>query len=70
MARAAGPCVDAISSNLNADWNDGTFVRCYLETLHRITGKPILVTEIYGAAQENRSGNRNTHGIYPVVKRQ
>jgi len=70
VARAAGRYVDAISSNLNADWNDGTFVRCYLDTLHRITGKPILVTEIYGAAQENRSGNRNTHGIYPVVKRQ
>lgn len=70
VARAAAPFVDAISSNLNADWNDGTFLRCYLDTLHEITGKPILITEIYAAARQNRSGNRNTHGIYPVVERQ
>jgi hypothetical protein len=70
VARAAAPWVDAISSNLNADWNDGSFLRCYLDTLHQITGKPIVVTEIYGAANSNRTGNRNTHGIYPVVERQ
>ena len=70
VARAAGPYVDAVSTNLNAAWNDGTFPRFYLDTLHRLTGKPILVSEIYMAANENRSGNRNSRGIYPVVATQ
>ena len=40
------------------------------ETAAALGGLGLAVTEIYGAAHENRSGNRNTHGIYPVVKRQ
>jgi hypothetical protein len=70
VARAAGPWVDAVSTNLNAAWNDGTFPRYYLDTLHRLTGKPILVSEFYMAASENRSGNRNSRGVYPVVATQ
>lgn len=67
VARAAGRYVDAVSSNVNASWNDGTFLRCYLDTLHALTGKPILVGEFYLAATNNRSGNRNSMGIFPVV---
>ena len=70
VARAAAPYVDVISTNLNAAWNDGTFPRFYLDTLHRLTGKPILVSEIYMAANENRTGNRNSRGVYPVVATQ
>lgn len=70
VARAAAPYVDAISSNLNANWNDGTFARCYLETLHALTGKPIFASEFYMAATVNRSGNRNSHGVFPVVPTQ
>jgi hypothetical protein len=70
VVRAAAPYVDAISSNLNASWNDGTYLRCYLETLHALAGKPVLATEVYLAATENRSGNRNDMGIYPVVPTQ
>jgi hypothetical protein len=70
VARAAGKYVDAISSNLNASWNDGTFLRCYLDTLHRLTGKPILISEFYMAAKENRSGNKNSQGIFPAVDTQ
>ena len=70
VARAAAPHLDAISSNLNAQWNDGTFLRCYLETLHALTRKPVLVSEFYMAARENRSGNRNDHGLFPVVPTQ
>ena len=70
VARAAARYVDAISSNLNASWNDGTFARCYVETLHRLTGKPVLIGEFYMAARENRSGNKNTRGVYPVVATQ
>ncbi|HTD68001.1 MAG TPA: hypothetical protein VK846_15860, partial [Candidatus Limnocylindria bacterium] len=67
VARAAGRYVDVSSSNLNASWNDGTFLRCYLDTLHALIGKPIVISEFYLAAADNRSGNRNTHGIYPVA---
>jgi hypothetical protein len=70
VARACAPYVDAVSSNLNASWNDGAFLRCYLDTLHALTGKPILVSEIYLAAMENRSGNKNSQGVFPVVATQ
>jgi len=70
VARAAAPWMDAVSTNLNASWNDGIYLRCYLETLHRLTGKPILVGEFYLAASENRSGNRNSNGLFPVVPSQ
>ncbi|HZO85494.1 MAG TPA: hypothetical protein VFC26_09785 [Verrucomicrobiae bacterium] len=70
VARAAAKYVDAISSNLNAHWNDGTFLRCYLDTLHRLTGKPILISEFYMAAMENTSGNKNSQGIFPTVTTQ
>jgi hypothetical protein len=67
VAKAAAPWVDAISSNLNANWNDGTYLRCHLDTLYALTGKPILVSEVYLSAKENRSGNRNDQGVFPVV---
>lgn len=70
VAVAAAPYLDAISSNLNANWNDGTFARCYLDTLHRLTGRPIFVSEFYLSAAKNRSGNRNNHGVFPVVATQ
>lgn len=67
VALAAARYVDVVSCNLNAAWNDGTFPRFQLDTLHALTQKPILVSEFYLAARENRSGNRNDHGVYPVV---
>ena len=70
VAQAASPWVDAISSNLNAHWNNGNYLRCYLETLHRLTGKPIMISEFYSAAYENRSGNRNNKGVFPVTQTQ
>ena len=70
VARAAAGWVDAISSNLNASWNDGTYLRCHLDTLHALTGKPIFVSEVYMSAKENSSGNRNDQGIFPVVATQ
>ena len=70
VARACTRYVDAVSSNLNASWSDGSFARFYLETLHQLARKPILIGEFYMAAQANRSGNKNTRGIYPVVATQ
>ncbi len=70
VARAAGPHVDVVSTNLNASWNDGSFLRSYLDTLHALTGKPILASEIYLSAMENRSGNPNDSAVFPVVRTQ
>jgi hypothetical protein len=70
VARAGARYVDAVSSNLNANWNDGLFARFYLDTLHRLTGKPVVIGEFYLAAAQNRSGNKNSYGIYPVVNTQ
>ena len=70
VARASARYVDAVSSNLDASWDDGSFARYYLDTLHALTGKPILISEFYLAASENRSGNKNTQGVYPVVATQ
>jgi hypothetical protein len=70
VARACVRYVDAVSINLNAGWNDGSYPRFQLDTLHALTGKPVLVGEFYMSARENRSGNKNTHGVYPVVATQ
>jgi hypothetical protein len=67
VARACERYVDAVSSNLNASWNDGTWARFYLATLHELTHKPIFVSEYYMAAAANRSGNQNSQGIFPVA---
>ena len=70
IARASKPYIDVASTNLGADWTDGTNSPFQLETLHYITGKPILITEFYMCATENRSGNKNTSANFPVVQTQ
>jgi hypothetical protein len=62
--------VDVVSTNLNASWNDGTFIQSYLDTLHALTDKPVLVSEFYMAAKENKSGNKNNVGGFPQVSTQ
>jgi hypothetical protein len=71
VAKAAGPYVDVISTNF--DWpeaSDGYLPCGFLANLHRWTGRPVLVTEYYVAARENRSGNKNTGGIFLTVENQ
>ncbi|RYG36916.1 hypothetical protein EON81_08285 [bacterium] len=70
VARAAAPYVDGISTNLGAEWTDGGLSRFFLESLHKVTKKPLIVTEFYMAAMENRSGNRNSSGGFPIVQTQ
>jgi hypothetical protein len=70
LAAASRAHVDVVSTNLNVSWNDGTFVDSYLDTLHELTGKPLLVSEFYMAAQENRSNNKNEVGGFPIVTTQ
>jgi hypothetical protein len=70
VATAARPYVDVVSTNLNANWNDGTFTRSYLDTLHELTGKPVIVSEFYMSAEQNQSGNKNKVGGFPIVATQ
>jgi hypothetical protein len=70
VVRACREHVDVVSGNLNAAWSDGTFPRFYLDTLHSLTGKPVLVSEFYMAARQNRSGNKNRSGTFPTVTTQ
>lgn len=70
VAKQAGKYVDVLSTNLNADWFDGTFAHFYLPELERLTHKPILISEYYVAAKENRTGNKNDSSGFPVVQTQ
>jgi hypothetical protein len=70
VATAAGRYVHVISTNLNAAWNDGTFPKYHLDTLHRLAKRPVIVSEYYMSAAQNRSGNRNNRGLFPVVATQ
>ncbi|MGH7950555.1 MAG: GDSL-type esterase/lipase family protein [Limisphaerales bacterium] len=70
VARAAASSVDVISMNLNAAWNDGSFPRFYLDTLHALTGKPVYVSEFYMSADQNRTGDKNDSSTFPVVATQ
>ena len=70
VARASASSVDADSSNLNAAWNDGTFPRFYLDTLHALSGRPIIVSEFYMVAEQNRSGDQNDSSDFPTVTTQ
>lgn len=56
---AIGEYVDVISTNYNVDAADGWVAPYYFEGLQRLSSKPVLVTEFFFAAEENRTGNRN-----------
>ena len=64
--RAMAPHVDAIATNYNVDSPDGWIARYYFDGLRRLTGKPVLVSEWFFAAQENRSGNLNNGHLMTV----
>lgn len=71
VVRAAGRHLDVISTNF--DWPrgvDGYLPLCYLRRLHELTGKPVLITEYYATATENRSGNPNSGGLFVVTDTQ
>lgn len=70
VAKAVGDYADVVSTNYNIDWNDGASARFHLDTLYRITKKPILITEFYFCANENRSGNKNPNGGFTTVQTQ
>ena len=56
---AMGDNVDVISTNYNVDVADGWVAPYFFDGLRKLSRKPVLVTEYFFAAAENRSGNRN-----------
>jgi hypothetical protein len=65
--RAMAPFVDAVATNYNVDSPDGWIAHYYFDGLRQLTGnKPVLVSEWYYAAQENRSGNLNNGHLMTV----
>lgn len=70
LAKSSAPWINVSSTNMGADWTDGTFSHFYLDTLNKITHKPVLITEFYICAMENRSGNKNSSAGFPTVQTQ
>jgi hypothetical protein len=66
--RAMAPYVDAISTNYNVDSPDGWLARYFFDGLRQLApGKPILISEWFFAADENRSGNLNNGHLMTVA---
>jgi len=65
--RAMAPYVDVISTNYNVDSPDGWLARYFFAGLRQLApAKPILVSEWFFAAHENRSGNLNNGHLMTV----
>lgn len=62
VIRPMAPYVDVVATNYDVDGQDGSIARYYFEGLRQLTDKkPVLVSEWFFAAHENRTGNRNRH---------
>jgi hypothetical protein len=59
--------VDVISTNYNVDDVDGWVAPYYFEGLEKLTGLPVLISEFFFAAGENRSGNANNGHLMHVA---
>lgn len=65
--RAAARYVDVISTNYNVDSPEGWVAPYYFEGLRELSGgKPVLVSEWFYAARENRTGNSNNGHLMTV----
>jgi hypothetical protein len=65
--RAMGQNVDVLSTNYNVDSPDGWLARYFFDGLRQLApGKPILISEWFFAADENRSGNLNNGHLMTV----
>jgi hypothetical protein len=65
--RAMAAHVDAIATNYNVDSGDGWIADYFFDGLRKLSGgKPVLVSEWFFAARENRTGNRNNGHLMTV----
>jgi hypothetical protein len=59
--------LDVLSTNYNVDTPDGWVAPYYFEGLEKLTNTPVLVSEFFFAANENRSGNVNNGHLMHVA---
>jgi hypothetical protein len=65
--RAEARHVDVIATNYNVDSQDGWVARYFFDGLHQLSGgKPVLVSEWFYAANQNRTGNKNNGHLMTV----
>src|SRR5262249_19901925 len=65
--RAMVPYVDVVATNYDVDSPDGWIARYYFDGLRQLTGnKPVLISEWFFAARDNRTGNRNNGHLMTV----
>jgi hypothetical protein len=65
--RAMAPYVDAIATNYNVDSGDGWVAPYYFDGLRKLSGgKPVLISEWFFAANNNRTGNLNNGHLMTV----
>ncbi len=65
--RAMAPYVDAIATNYNVDSGDGWIADYYFDGLRKLSGgKPVLISEWFFAARQNRTGNLNNGHLMTV----
>ncbi len=70
IARGAKGLLDVISSNWESPSPDGWVSPVFFETLHALSGCPVIVGEIYANARQNRSGNRHHDGAFTLTDTQ
>lgn len=65
--RMMAPYVDLIATNYDIDSPDGWIARYYFDGLRQLTAnKPVLISEWFFAAHENRTGNLNNGHLMTV----
>jgi hypothetical protein len=65
--RAEARHVDAIAANYNPDAGDGWIAHYFFDGLRQLSGgKPVLVSEWFFAARQNRTGNSNNGHLMTV----
>jgi hypothetical protein len=66
--RAMASHVDAIATNYNVDAGDGWIADYFFDGLKKLSGgKPVLISEWFFAARDNRTGNRNNGHLMTVA---
>lgn len=70
VARAARGILDVVSTNYDSGEASGWISPAYFETLHSLSGLPVMVGEFYATARQNRSGNMNSGGAFTLVDTQ
>lgn len=70
VARASRGIIDVVSTNYDSGYEDGWISPSYFESLHALSGLPVMVGEFYATSRQNRSGNMNSNGGFTLVDTQ